>query len=101
MQNHKMFLEKLLEMKRASRIRPDLLVPEVDGEESKNGMDFLTAYKSYAEFMEGMLGFWLGLKIAQGSDEHMGAFFETINQRLNERSKKGPTFPHSPPTAHL
>jgi hypothetical protein len=87
MQNHKMFLETLSALRRDLKEHPDFITREV----GKNAGEFLSAYKSYSLFTNALKGFYSTLKMAQGQDDNIEAFFECINQLIASRQTASPT----------
>ncbi len=60
-------------------------------EPRKNAEEFLSAYKSYSLFKNALKGFYSTLKMAQGQDDNIEAFFEGISQLIASRLAASPT----------
>ena len=78
-----MFLESLAMVRRDFREHPDTLPPGA----GKTGEDFLSAYQSFSRFTTDLHGFWSILKFAQGQDDSIDTFFETITNALQTRNQ--------------
>jgi hypothetical protein len=84
MQKHKMFLEALAVLRRDLSSHPEI-IPSSSA--NKSAEDFLTAYKAYELFVRDARGFWTTLQLAQGQEDSIEGFFETINHLIDSKAK--------------
>lgn len=100
MQKHKMFLDTLAVLRRDWKTHPEMIAP-VRG---KTAQDFLSAYRSYMQFDNATKGFYSTLKLAEGQDHSLDAFFDAINHLMDARQQRqqSPTSGSAPsPSQHL
>lgn len=79
-----MFLETLAVLRRDWKEHPEMVSPVV----GKTGQDFLSAYRSYIQFDNAMRGFYSTLKLAEGQDHSLDAFFDAINHMIDSRQQQ-------------
>jgi hypothetical protein len=91
MQNHRIFVEALHAMR--DELRNNLLasdralVPPIKTSVGATGMEFLTEYKLYTDFVENLRGFWSSVKsVERAGGETCEEFLQAIGDRIRPTS---------------